>query len=156
MMMTAGYKQLDPHDLDYAERSLAIACTRGREAIVTRFRGLLHQENLTEQQWRVLRILNDHGAMIIAELTKLSCIHKASMSRIIASLEQAGLIEKRASETDARARRLGLSKSGAAMMKRLMPIADEIYDGIIADFGAVKYKQLLSLLRDLSRINSCD
>ena len=148
--------QTSRHRLREFSRSLPMVLLRTREAVMTRFRPMRARHHLTEQQWRVLRILNDHGAMIIAELTKLSCIHKASMSRIIVSLEQAGLIEKRASETDARARRLGLSKSGAAMMKRLMPIADEIYDGIIADFGAVKYKQLLSLLRDLSRINSCD
>lgn len=133
--MKVRYLQLEPRDLAYAERSLAIACTRGREAIVTRFRDLLRQENLTEQQWRVLRILNDHGAMIIADLAKLSCIHKASLSRIIVSLERDGLVAKRASDTDARARYLGLSRSGSAMMQRLMPIADEIYDGIIADLG---------------------
>lgn len=142
-----------PADMSYAERSLAIACTRGREAIVIRFRDLLKKEGLTEQQWRVMRILNDHGPMIIAELTKLSCIHKASMSRIVASLESSGLLEKGQSADDARASVMALSKAGNSMMQRMVPIASRIYDGIIADLGVEKYRQLLTLLQDLAAIN---
>lgn len=142
-----------PSEMSYAERSLAIACTRGREAIVVRFRELLKHEGLTEQQWRVMRILNDHGPMIIADLTRLSCIHKASMSRIIASLETAGYLEKRRSSDDARASVMALSAAGLAMMQRVVPLASRIYDGIIDDLGIERYRQLLSLLGDLAKIN---
>lgn len=152
--MATKSKQYKPQDLGYAERSLAIACTRGREAIVSRFRDLLHQEGLTEQQWRVLRILNDHGPLIIAELAKLSCIHKASMSRIIVGLSKIGVVEKNRCTTDARASVLGLTKSGTKMMERCMPVASTIYDEIIEDLGVERYRQLLSLLRDLASINS--
>lgn len=137
----------------YAERSLAIACTRGREAIVIRFRTLLHAEKLTEQQWRILRILTDQGPMIGSDLTKLSCIHKASMTRIMSSLENIGYIQRTPSTSDKRASTVSLTESGTVLMERLIPIANEIYKGIVNDIGPLKYKRLLSLLQDLADIN---
>ena len=144
-----------PEDLNmaYAERSLAIACTRGREAIVIRFKELLHAEKLTEQQWRILRILIDQGPMIGSDLTKLSCIHKASMTRIMSSLEKMGYVQRTPSGDDRRASTVSLSESGTELMERLMPVANEIYKGIVNDIGLVKYRRLLSLLQDLAEIN---
>lgn len=139
--------------LSHAERSLAVACTRGREAFVSRFRDLLHAENLTEQQWRALFILADEGPMIGSELNRLTCIHKASMTRIVAGLEKVGYVTRSPSPSDARASLLALSPAGSAMMERVMPEVDAIYQGIISDFGEERYLQLLSLLKDLADIN---
>jgi len=146
----------EPTELTFADNSLAIACTRGREAIVSRFRELLHREQLTDQQWRVLRILYDHAPMIAAELSDLSCIHKVSLSRIVAGLEQSDLIERTPSASDRRATVLCLTSAGTELMDRLTPIASGIYDGIVADFGIDRYQELLLLLRELAAINDTD
>ena len=44
------------------ERSIPIALLRAREAVMAHFRPLLADRGYTEQQWRVLRILNEYGA----------------------------------------------------------------------------------------------
>lgn len=144
---------IEHDELSYAERSLAIACTRGREAIVARFRDLLNQEDLTEQQWRVLRILYDRSPAIGAEVSELTCIHKASLSRIINSLEQSGVVKRSPSTDDRRAALIVLTADGTALMDRLIPIASDIYDGIVSDLGIDRYRQLLSLLEELAHIN---
>lgn len=148
-----GLQPLRLTDLKYIDRSLAVACTRGREAVVSRFRDILHRENFSEQQWRVLRILVDQGEKTSAEISTLACIHKVSISRIIASLESRGLISRRASETDARASYVSLTQEGRALMEPLVDEATEIHLMIANEFGIERYEQLLLLLRQLAEIN---
>lgn len=142
--------------LMYVDRSLAVACTRGREAVVSRFRELLHREGFSEQQWRVMRILNDQEEKTSVELSALACIHKVSISRIISSLEARGLVSRRASETDARASYVSLTAAGRALMEPLVHEATEIHLQIADEFGIERYEQLLLLLRQLAKINKGD
>ena len=119
-------------DLMYVDRSLAVACIRGREAVVSRFRPLLHRGNFSEQQWRVLRILTDQGDQTSAEISALSCIHKVSISR---------------------ASYISLTKQGRALVEPLIEEATEIHLKIADEFGHERYEQLLLMLRQLSEIN---
>ncbi|WP_300587360.1 MarR family transcriptional regulator [Marivita sp.] len=140
--------------LMYVDRSLAVACTRGREAVVSRFRELLHREGFSEQQWRVMRILTDQGEKTSVEISALACIHKVSISRIINSLEGRGLVSRRASETDARSSYVSLTAKGRALMEPLVEEATEIHLQIADEFGTERYEQLLSLLHQLAEINN--
>lgn len=137
----------------YTERSLAIACTRGREAIVRRFQKLLAGEGLTEQQWRTLRVLYDFEPIPLTELCALCCIHKVSMTRILRTLMERGLVMRERQSGDKRAYDVSLTDDGRTMLDRLTPIAHDIYRGIAFDFGEKKTQMLLSLLRELSEIN---
>jgi len=145
-------------DLKYVDRSLAVACTRGREAVVSRFRDMLRREGLSEQQWRVLRILFDEhskgfGSMMTSvDISAKSCIHKVSISRIIRSLEERRLVCRRASAEDGRANYIQLTDEGH---ERLIPLVEEatgIHNQIARDFGFEDYERLLFLLRKLAAI----
>ena len=137
----------------YTERSLAIACTRGREAIVRRFQKLLAAEGLTEQQWRTLRVLYDFEPVPLTELCGLCCIHKVSMTRILRALMERGLVRRERQSGDKRAYDVSLTDAGRTLLDRLTPIAHDIYRGISLDFGEKKTQMLLTLLRELSEIN---
>tara|TARA_R110002049_G_scaffold298835_1_gene488796 strand:+ start:3283 stop:3753 length:471 start_codon:yes stop_codon:yes gene_type:complete len=141
------------NDMAYVDRSLAVACTRGREAVVSRFRKLLNREGLSEQQWRVLRILYDHGSLTSVDIASLACIHKVSISRIIKSLENQGYTIRTTSGSDARARNIELTEYGRRWMKPLVGEALIIHRQIADDFGIEQYEQLLYLLKKLSNIN---
>jgi homoprotocatechuate degradation regulator HpaR len=140
-------------DLMYVDRSLAVACTRGREAVVSRFRAMLRRENLSEQQWRVLRILCDLHSLTSVEIAARSCIHKVSVSRIIKSLEKRDMIERIASDSDLRASYVVLTDHGKRIMEPLIEESTEIHKKIAFDFGFEDYEKLLGLLNKLSKIN---
>lgn len=140
-------------DLMYVDRSLAVACIRGREAVVRRFRKILVKENLSEQQWRVIRILLEMGPKTSVELSTLACIHKVSISRITKSLDERGFTTRTASPSDARASYIALTDLARDRMAPLIAEAKEIHAGIAQDFGEDRYWQLLKLLRELSQIN---
>jgi homoprotocatechuate degradation regulator HpaR len=144
--------------LKFFDRSLAIACSRGREAIVSRFRPILHREDFSEQQWRLLRILYDehrsgHGVQLTSvDLAARACIHKVSVGRILSALEKRGLTERRLCETDARARIVGLTEEGITLMGPLVEAAQKIHQQIASDFGREDYIHLLKLLNKLAKI----
>lgn len=140
-------------DLKYVDRSLAVACTRGREAVVSRFRKLLQAEDLSEQQWRVLRILHDFGRLNSVQIADQSCIHKTSISRIVRTLEQRGIVERSPHETDSRISYVALTAEGQAMMDRLIVSSTTIHEKIADDFGHENYLRLLELLKRLARLN---
>jgi len=153
MGKTSPTAHRDLEDMDYVNRSLAIACTRGREAVVSRFRDILHREDFSEQQWRVLRILYDLGSVTATEICGQSCIHKVSMSRILKSLEKRGLIERTASDSDNRANLVQLTPQGLTLLEPLVEEAKDIHRGIADEFGYEKYNRLLQLLKELAAIN---
>ncbi|WP_165937599.1 MarR family transcriptional regulator [Antarcticimicrobium sediminis] len=138
---------------DYVNRSLAIACTRGREAVVVRFRDIFHRQDFSEQQWRVLRILFDQGAMTATDICKQSCIHKVSMSRILKSLEKRDFVERSTSECDNRSALVQLTQQGVELLDPLVEEAAVIHREITREFGPEKYQLLLTLLRELAEIN---
>ena len=78
-------------DLD---KSLAIALLRAREATMSHFRPRLARHELTEQQWRVIRVLADSGkaALDATEIATRSVILTPSLTRILRTLEDRGVI----------------------------------------------------------------
>ena len=46
-----------------SHRNLPLLLLQAREAVFARFRPLLNAVGLTEQQWRVVRALLDHGPL---------------------------------------------------------------------------------------------
>ena len=82
-------------------RSLAINLLRTREAVMDRFRPMLASVNLTEQQWRVLRGLSEHGATEAGKLASIACILPQSLSRIAKNFEKKNLIKMETDPKDA-------------------------------------------------------
>ncbi|MCF5725559.1 winged helix DNA-binding protein [Pseudomonas syringae] len=142
------------NDLDfrYAERSLALACLRARDAVVSNFSPILQELNVTEQQWRVMRITFEYEELPFAELCRLSCIHKVSMARIVSALSELGWMEKKKSEIDLRAYNVSLTPKGREVAQRAADATQAIYDDLFERYGRKKAELLLELLKDLEKI----
>ncbi len=69
------------------QRSLPMQLMLAREVVMQRFRPHLTAHGLTDQQWRIVRALNEVEALEIAELSRACCLHAASLSRILPKLE---------------------------------------------------------------------
>jgi len=72
--------------LPSTRRSLPIALMRSREKVMAPIRDMLRASGLTEQQWRVLRILSEFGPQDLTEIARQACLLMPSLSRIIRSL----------------------------------------------------------------------
>lgn len=76
-----------------------------------------------EQRWfGVLNQLAMNGPMTVSELAAALRITRASVSQTRQSLETAGIVASEDHPSDARQRHLVLSKTGAALIRRLKPL----------------------------------
>lgn len=102
-------------------RSLPMALLKAREAVMARFRPLLHEHDLTEQQWRVLRALTTADEFRAGELARVSSISMPSLSRILRTLEKRGLIQRGIEDKDLRAAQISITPSGRDMIALIAP-----------------------------------
>jgi len=94
----------------------------------------LKQHGLTEQQWRVIRVLNEHGKMETGRIAEEACILAPSLSGVLERMQANGLIVRHRPLSDQRKVYVNLT----AHSKRLV---EQISPGIEA-----RYQQLEQLL----------
>ena len=130
-------------------RSLPIALLRAREAVMAYFRPHHRKGGITEQQWRVIRVLYLDGEMDATELARHSLLLAPSLSRILKDLEAAGYLRRRPGQDDSRHSLLSLSPKGSARVTRAAPFLDRIHREIGRRVGADRIEALLALLDEL-------
>lgn len=133
--------------------SLPMALLRAREAVMDEFRPNLALHGITEQQWRVLRALAADDArdgIGVTELADRVLLLGPSLSRILATLEERGAIQRTADAHDARRATISITSQGLGIVRRVAPRAEEIYGGIEERFGGERLARLIAELNDLA------
>ena len=130
-------------------RSLPIALLRAREAVMAYFRPHHRKGGITEQQWRVIRVLYLDGETDATTLARRSYLLAPSLSRILKDLEAAGYVRRRPGRDDSRQSLLSLSPKGSATVTRAAPFLDGIHREIARRFGRDRADQLLAMLAEL-------
>ncbi|ABY99385.1 TPA: homoprotocatechuate degradation operon regulator HpaR [Pseudomonas putida] len=133
--------------------SLTLSLLQAREAAMAFFRPLLNAHDLTEQQWRVIRILKQHGELENYQLAELACILKPSMTGVLGRLERDGLVRRQKAAQDQRRVFVSLTEDGEACFASMKEGMEANYQKIQAQFGEEKLQQLMGLLNDLKRIS---
>jgi homoprotocatechuate degradation regulator HpaR len=131
-------------------RSLPIALLRARETVMSRFRPLLAAHDVTEQQWRVIRVLGEAGRLDATELAARSCILAPSLTRILRALDERGLIVRGKDEEDGRRIVVEISDAGHRLIADVMPESRVIYAEMEARFGRARIDALLDMLQELN------
>lgn len=129
--------------------SLPMALLRAREAVMAGFRPDLDAHDLTEQQWRVLRVLAEHAGLTMGDLAERAALLKPSLSRIVGRLEDRGLVERAQEERDLRRARLTMTMAGRRLVREIAPRSEQRYRDIEAAYGAERLAELHRMLDDL-------
>ncbi|MCO6188504.1 homoprotocatechuate degradation operon regulator HpaR [Rhizobium sp. L1K21] len=132
------------------KRSLPIALLRAREAVMESFRPMLAAHDVTEQQWRVIRILGEQGVIDASEMADRAFILAPSLTRIIRTLEERGLIHKRKDHKDGRRVLLEITPAGIDIIYKVMPESRVIYERLEQRYGHDKLELLLDMLNELA------
>lgn len=77
---------------------------------------------LTREEWRVLAALADCGTVKTARVIEHTALDKMPVSRAVQRLEADGLIDRKPDPDDGRGWLLGLSASGRALYKKIVPV----------------------------------
>ena len=127
-------------------RSLPIALIRAREGVMSPIREMLAETGITEQQWRVLRVLAEYGVMDTNTLADRSSLLFPSLTRIAATLRDKGLVTQTRDQKDRRRQNIAITPAGQKIIDDRAAEAAQIVAGFKASLGAENYEQLLDLL----------
>lgn len=131
-----------------------ISLIQAREALMTQFRPILHNVGLTDQQWRIIRLLAENGTLDFQDLANQACILRPSLTGILTRLEKSGLLVRLKPSNDQRRVYLKLTEEGGRLYRSLGSEVDKCYDRIETVFSKEKMHQLQSLLAELSQIGT--
>jgi homoprotocatechuate degradation regulator HpaR len=134
------------------EDALPLQLLRAREVMMPFFRPLLHDNSLTEQQWRILRALYAFEELESKELANHCCILSPSLTGILKRLEQRGYIKRRKSEEDQRRTIISLSDSAYDLLTRLSPEVEAQYKAFNQLYGEENTKELIAALKKLIQL----
>lgn len=135
--------------LQSTRRSLPMSLLRAREVVMAQFRPILAQHGVSEQQWRVIRVLGEQSPLDATELAERASILAPSLTRIIKALEERSLITRGKVEADGRRVMLSIAPKGQVLISEVSPESSAIYDDVQRRIGQERYEQLLDLLEGL-------
>ncbi len=130
-------------------RSLPIALLRARERVMGPIRAMLMDAGVTEQQWRVLRVLRESGPLDPTHIADQACLLLPSLTRILQKLEEKALIRRKPDPSDKRRQIVQITKAGAALIDANSEASIALMETVRAQMGPARYEALLDLLNEL-------
>lgn len=135
-------------------RSLPIALLRARERVMGPIRAMLADAGVTEQQWRVLRVLQESGPLDPTRIAELACLLLPSLTRILQKLEAKALIRRQADPGDKRRQIVRITVTGEALIDANFETSMALVEQVRTRMGPDRYETLLDLLNALDSPDS--
>ena len=119
------------------------------DAVMPRFRKIFKKFGLTEQQWRVLRVLWEVDSIALQALADITLIPAPSLVGVIDRLETSDLVERRRSKSDRRVVYIHATKTGQKLEQKVRPEVDRLYAELQASIDPQVWDQLLAGLDNI-------
>ena len=132
--------------------SLPMLLNRSLDAIMPPYRDLFQEFGVTEQQWRILRVLWEQTHLTSTQISTLTLLPAPSLVGILDRLEKKGLVKRLRSSTDRREVNITITKLGKELQLQVMPRVKEIQNQIKQKLSATEWKHLNEILE---KIGSC-
>jgi homoprotocatechuate degradation regulator HpaR len=133
----------------FAHRNLPRLLLQAREAVMVHTRPSLRERGLSDQQWRVLRVLGEHGAVETGRIAREAFILGPSLSGMLARMERDGLVRRTRHDADQRCTVVEATAKGRKLVERLSTTIEAHYDWMEKSIGKQKLAQLYTLLDDV-------
>jgi len=129
--------------------SLPMMLYRAIDVVMPRFRRIFKEFGLTEQQWRVLRVLWDIEEISHSELSELTLISPPSLVGVLDRLLSMQLIERRRSARDRRVVYVASTQQGRDLSEQLLPAVQQAYFELRDSVDDDAWRSLLGGLEEL-------
>jgi homoprotocatechuate degradation regulator HpaR len=137
-------------DLPPFEQSLAAIVLSAKESVIAPMRPKLRELDITEPQWRVMRVLDDRGATDATRLSDVGLLYGPSVTRILKDLEERKLVVREPDVHDKRRTLVALTPAGRALVKDISRDVLRVMREYSERFGAQRLERLINELRALS------
>ncbi|HWJ34503.1 MAG TPA: homoprotocatechuate degradation operon regulator HpaR [Steroidobacteraceae bacterium] len=108
-------------------RNLPLMMLQAREHVIAHFRPLLNANGVTEQQWRIVRLLLDTGPLEPHQIGDLCRLSSPSLAGVLLRMEQMGLVRRKRLANDQRRVRVSLTPRSRALASRMAPRIEAVY-----------------------------
>lgn len=119
------------------------------DAVMPRFRKIFKKFGLTEQQWRVLRVLWEIDSIALQSLADITLIPAPSLVGVIDRLETSDLVERRRSKSDRRVVYIHATKTGQKLEQKVRPEVDRLYAELQASIDPMVWENLMAGLDNI-------
>src|SRR4026207_482311 len=103
----------------FAHRNLPRLLLQARETVMTHTRPSLREHGLSDQQWRVLRVLGEHGTAETGRVAREAVIRGPSCRGVLARMERDGLVRRERDSADQRRTVVEATPKGQKLAERL-------------------------------------
>lgn len=131
-----------------------IALVQARETVIAYFRPVLNEAGITEQQWRIIRLLSENGTLDFQDLSEQASILRPSLTGVLTRLEKMGLVMRLKPASDQRRVFLKLTEEGLQLFDEIATRMEACYAQLEQDFSSEKLQALASLLSDLAKLGA--
>ena len=108
------------------DHALPMILYRTLDAVMPVYRDLFARYDVTEQQWRVLRVIWMEGRTTAAELSERTLLSPPSLVGIIDRLEKKGLVSRIRSVSDRREIHVTATARGRVLQEEVIPQVEKI------------------------------
>ena len=137
----------------FAHRNLPRLLLEAREAVMLHTRPSLRAHGLSDQQWRVLRVLGEHaherGGIETGRVASEAYLLGPSLTGVLSRMERDGLIERERCSQDARRTVVRATAAGLAKVQALSQTIEAHYVWMEQHLGKAQLTSLYDLLDQL-------
>jgi homoprotocatechuate degradation regulator HpaR len=133
----------------FAHRNLPRLLLQAREAVMAHARPGLREQGLSDQQWRVLRVLGEHGVVETGRVAREAFILGPSLTGVLSRMERDGLIRRERDSTDQRRTVIEATAKGRKLVDTLSHSIEAHYTWMEKSLGKDKLERLYQLLDEL-------
>ena len=133
-------------------RSLPFALIRAREKVMAPIREMLAASGITEQQWRILRVLSEFGPQDGTLLSERTSLLPSSQTRIVQSMLERGYVTRTADNNDRRRQTVAITPAGQTIIDNHLDEAKVIAARFQEILGKDDLERLLEILAKLDEL----
>jgi len=130
----------------FTHRNLPRLLLQARESVMARTRPQLREHALSDQQWRVLRVLGEHGVVETGKVSREAFILGPSLTGVLTRMERDGLIRRARDAADQRRTVVEATDKGMQLVNTLSQTIEAHYAWMERSLGKENLSQLYELL----------
>jgi homoprotocatechuate degradation regulator HpaR len=137
------------HTTPFIHRNLPRLLLQARESVMGHTRPSLRAHGLSDQQWRVLRVLGEHAhdsGVETGRVAKEAFLLGPSLTGVLTRMERDGLIERQRCPQDARRTVVRATSVGLAKVQALSRSIEDHYAWMEGQLGKTVLQNLYALL----------
>lgn len=137
----------------FVDDYLAALLAQASQLISGEFHQVVRANGFSVSEWRVLATLAGSEPLSIGRLADITTIKQPTVTRLLDRMEAKGMVERLEHDGDRRITLVGITPAGSRMVSRLILLAREHEQRVLAPFGLERAEELKSTLRHIIELH---